>query len=113
MRKIYGESVLGRLVDGQTRCAHYNSPFDIVAIKFKCCGQWYPCFECHKEAADHDAKVWLIEELGEKAILCGACGHQLSIDEYLECQNACPKCETGFNPGCANHYDLYFERRLL
>src|SRR5437763_12629509 len=33
--------VLGVNVDRETRCAHYHSPRDIVAIRMKCCNAWY------------------------------------------------------------------------
>jgi uncharacterized CHY-type Zn-finger protein len=42
-------------------------------------------------------------------VLCGACGYELTISEYLKCGFRCPLCESDFNPGCAKHYDLYFE----
>ncbi len=29
--------VKGKLVDDQTRCVHYRSTLDVIAIKFKCC----------------------------------------------------------------------------
>ncbi len=106
---VFGEIVKGTGVDTQTRCAHYHKLFDIIAIKFKCCGEWFPCFECHAENADHPAKVWSKNEFDTKAILCGNCGHQLTIDEYVTCDSICPKCAAAFNPGCALHYDLYFE----
>jgi uncharacterized CHY-type Zn-finger protein len=41
--------------------------------------------------------------------LCGGCGHQLSVKEYLQCDSVCTKCRRAFNPGCARHYHLYFE----
>jgi uncharacterized CHY-type Zn-finger protein len=110
MRVIHTERIFGLLLDEQTRCVHYNTPLDIIAIKFKCCGQWYSCFECHSEAADHKAKVWPQDEYYEKAILCGMCGYQLTVDEYLNCGNSCPNCDAAFNPGCAKHYHLYFEQ---
>ncbi|MEO6587841.1 MAG: CHY zinc finger protein [Pyrinomonadaceae bacterium] len=106
---IFGEMVEGNNVDSQTRCAHYHKEIDIIAIKFKCCGEWFPCFECHSENTDHEPQVWSKNELDEKAILCGNCGYQLAIEEYLNCDSICPKCESSFNPGCANHYHLYFE----
>jgi uncharacterized CHY-type Zn-finger protein len=53
--------------------------------------------------------VWPTDKFTENAILCGACGHQLSIDEYLACANTCTRCLAAFNPGCAKHYHLYFE----
>jgi len=101
--------VSGVDVDSETRCGHWNTELDIIAIKFKCCGRWYPCFECHAELAGHEPAVWPNEEFDEKAILCGACGHQLTINEYMNCRSICPACNAPFNPGCANHYHLYFE----
>lgn len=106
---IHGSEVKGADVDEQTRCAHYHKELDIIAIKFKCCGEWFPCFECHAENAEHNAEVWSLNERETKAVLCGVCGHQLSISEYMNCDFACPKCRSLFNPGCANHYDLYFK----
>ena len=108
-RSIHSVEVHGVGVDAETRCAHWHSELDIIAIKFKCCGRWYPCFDCHAEVADHEPRVWPRDEFGEKAILCGACGHQLSIDEYLAADNSCTACSAAFNPACANHYDLYFQ----
>ena len=46
-------TVLGPVVDDMTRCVHYNTPVDIVAI-FACCGEYYPCHLCHQETAGHD-----------------------------------------------------------
>ena len=107
--KIHGVEVNGANVDARTRCAHYHKEIDIIAIKFKCCGEWFPCFECHAENAEHQARVWSADEYAEKAVLCGNCGHQLTIDEYMKCDSICPECRNSFNPGCANHYHLYFE----
>ncbi len=106
---IHGVKVRGPLVDGETRCEHWHGPLDIIAIKFKCCGDWYPCFDCHQATADHSHAVWPIEERDEKAVLCGVCGQQLTIDEYLNSSSRCPVCASAFNPGCALHYHLYFE----
>lgn len=109
MIHIHGEDIYGIDVDPQTRCEHWNGETDIIAIKFKCCGRWYPCIDCHETVAGHEHQVWQNSEFTAKAILCGVCGHQLSITEYMECGSSCPQCETGFNPGCAKHYHLYFE----
>lgn len=106
---IHDTEVSGTNVDSQTRCAHYNSDFDIIAIKFKCCRQWFPCFKCHAETTNHTPTVWTVNEYDIPAVLCGGCGHQLSIAEYVGCDSVCPKCRHGFNPGCARHYHLYFE----
>ncbi len=106
---IYGVKVIGSEVDSQTRCAHYHSEIDVIAIKFKCCEQWFPCFECHAEYAAHPPSVWAKNEFDTPAVLCGCCGHQLTVKEYLECESACPQCGSKFNTGCARHYYLYFE----
>ncbi|WP_295012113.1 CHY zinc finger protein [uncultured Microbacterium sp.] len=97
----------GRPVDAQTRCVHYRTALDIVAIRFACCGEYYPCHACHEETADHPARTWPADRRDATAILCGACGAELSIAAYLAV-TACPRCGTGFNPRCALHADLYF-----
>ncbi|MGY5851754.1 CHY zinc finger protein [Salegentibacter sp. F14] len=107
--QIQGTTVYGQSIDKQTRCVHWNSALDVIAIKFKCCEKYYPCFSCHEEDAEHEHQVWPKTAFSEKAILCGVCGHELSIDQYLESGNTCPNCSAGFNPGCSNHYHLYFE----
>lgn len=101
--------VLGVDVDAQTRCAHYASPFDIVAIRMRCCGDYYACKDCHDALAGHAIRLWPRAEWSEKAILCGACGETLSIEAYVSGDNRCPACGAPFNPGCRNHHHLYFE----
>lgn len=110
-RTIHGEQVSGVEVDEATRCAHWHSELDIIAIKFGCCGRWFPCHDCHNEIAEHEPTVWPTAEFSEKAILCGGCGYQLTITEYFACDSNCPNCRRNFNPGCSNHYHLYFEAR--
>lgn len=101
--------VRGVDLDAQTRCAHWRSPLDIIAIKMKCCGEYHACKDCHDALADHVAQVWPKSEFDENAVLCGACGTELSIRAYLECGNVCPACGAGFNPGCKLHHHFYFE----
>ena len=101
--------VHGTAVTARTQCAHYHSERDIIAIQMHCCRQFYACIECHREAADHAPTVWPKAEWDAAAVLCGNCGRVLAISEYLGCENACPHCRAAFNPGCANHYPLYFE----
>jgi uncharacterized CHY-type Zn-finger protein len=107
-RRVSGHDVVGLSVDAETRCAHWHGPKDIIAIKFFCCGQWYPCFECHQGLANHKPQVWPLKEHDSRAVLCGACGFELSVAEYLSGQSRCPACSADFNPGCAHHYHLYF-----
>jgi len=101
--------VRGKLVDGCTRCTHYHSALDIIAIKFKCCNEFYPCFDCHQEEADHEHEVWMKNEFQQKAILCGICKNEMSIEQYLNSGDHCPSCNASFNPNCRKHYHLYFE----
>jgi uncharacterized CHY-type Zn-finger protein len=103
--------VRGIGLDPQTRCTHYNSPLDIIAIKLKCCGLYYACKDCHDILADHLIEVWPQGEWDQPAVLCGACNTELSIREYLDCGNVCPRCGAGFNPGCRNHYHFYFQQK--
>lgn len=111
--EVGGVNVFGKSVDKQTRCVHWHSQLDIIAIKFKCCDKYYPCFSCHEEEADHQHEVWPQSEFDEKAILCGACGKELSIKDYMASDNTCPHCAASFNPGCSNHYHLYFETKEI
>ena len=106
---IHDVEVIGAKVDGETRCAHYHGAGDVIAIKFKCCGNWFPCYQCHADLAGHMAMVWPANEYDTDAVLCGSCGLQLSIREYLACNSVCRRCRHQFNPGCATHYYLYFE----
>ncbi|MEO7659599.1 MAG: CHY zinc finger protein, partial [Pyrinomonadaceae bacterium] len=69
MREIFGEKVYGVDIDPQTRCSHYKSALDIIAIKFKCCGKWYPCIECHRAIAGHEPEVLPAAEFAKRAIL--------------------------------------------
>ena len=101
--------VRGVDLDGQTRCAHYHGPADIIAIKMKCCGEFYACKDCHDALAGHAIEPWPRKEWAQKVILCGHCGADLSIAEYMQCESRCPACGAGFNPGCRNHYHFYFE----
>ena len=103
--------VRGVDVDAQTRCGHYHGKTDIIAIKMKCCGEYYACKDCHIELAGHAMDVWPVAEWERAAILCGRCGAELTIREYMECESRCPECGAEFNPGCRKHYQFYFEAR--
>lgn len=102
-------SVRGVDLDRETRCAHHRTALDIVAIKMKCCGVYYACKDCHEALARHPIEVWPRNEWNQPAVLCGACGTEMSVQRYLDCASACPACKTRFNPGCRNHYHFYFE----
>ncbi|EIP7116819.1 hypothetical protein LRX73_001431 [Staphylococcus pseudintermedius] len=103
MPKVYGATV-----DQETRCTHYNTPFDVIAIKFKCCHKYYPCFKCHNESEKHRPKRWHSDEFDERAILCNVCGYEMPIETYMMTES-CPECEAHFNNRCKFHYHHYFE----
>lgn len=100
--------VHGAVIDGQSRCVHYRSDLDVVALRFRCCGDWYPCVYCHDAAVAHPRRVWEAEAADRQAALCGYCGTTLTIAQYRR-STACPACGAGFNPGCARHHVMYFE----
>lgn len=100
--------VYGSILDDETRCMHYSGPTDVIAIKFRCCGRYYPCHLCHEESAGHPATQWPVTEHEARAVLCGVCGDELTIARYLEV-SGCPGCGAQFNPGCALHKHFYFE----
>lgn len=105
---IHNKEVKGAL-DRETRCNHYHEPNDRIAIKFYCCHEYFSCVACHHEFGCGKPKVWPYNKFDEKAVLCGSCGIELTIKEYLESESTCPKCLKSFNPGCTVHYHYYFE----
>ncbi len=101
--------VLGLKVDPQTRCQHWQSPLDVIAIKMHCCGAYYACKDCHEALADHPITVWPRDQWETKAVLCGVCKTELTIADYLASGYECPACRAPFNPGCRKHYEFYFK----
>ncbi len=142
--------VRGVSLDKHTRCAHYHTELDIVALRFFCCGEFYACYSCHEALAGHKAQTWpasLCQQQNPppaaaaaaplstplpKVVVCGACGHLMTVSEYQHagrkqpahgdattvesssdeadsCDPVCPACGSSFNPRCKNHYHLYFE----
>ena len=55
---VHGHTVRGVDVGPETRCHHYDSDLDVIAIRFPCCGTFYPCYECHLAAANHEPERW-------------------------------------------------------
>jgi uncharacterized CHY-type Zn-finger protein len=102
-------TVHGQLLDDQTRCAHWNGPTDVIAIRFPCCDRYYACFDCHTELESHVAIRWTVDERDQRAVLCGVCREEMTIAGYFDSGFRCPSCGASLNPGCASHYHLYFE----
>jgi uncharacterized CHY-type Zn-finger protein len=99
----------GVAVDPETRCAHFGSDRDVIALRFGCCETYYPCFACHAAVTDHGAEVWPRSRFEEPAVLCGVCRETITATAYLDGADSCPHCDAQFNPGCRNHRDRYFE----
>lgn len=95
-------------MDDETRCIHYHTKKDVIAIKFKCCLRYYPCHLCHEEDADHQAPTWPKTHWAESAVLCGVCKSEMSIHAY-QATTSCPNCSAPFNERCAAHAPLYFQ----
>ncbi|MFC4448874.1 CHY zinc finger protein [Halorussus aquaticus] len=106
-REIHGHRVRGVEVGPETRCAHYDTDRDVVALRFACCEAYYPCFRCHDASADHEAERLSVESEAA-AVLCGVCGAELTPREFVDGEHRCPDCGAEFNPGCADHYERYF-----
>ncbi|WP_062051423.1 CHY zinc finger protein [Bacillus sp. JCM 19034] len=102
-------NVYGLKIDKETRCIHYHSEKDVIAIKHRCCLMYYACIECHNELAGHKSTLWKKEEFHEKAVFCGACQTELTILAYLQAGFHCPNCNHPFNERCELHYRYYFE----
>jgi uncharacterized CHY-type Zn-finger protein len=106
--EINGIPVYGLELDQNSRCKHYHGENDVIAIRLKCCDRYYACCKCHEELESHKIIPWPTECFGEKAVLCGRCGHDLTIAEYLNSNYRCPYCSTAFNLRCSLHYPIYF-----
>ncbi|UUL75683.1 CHY zinc finger protein [Pseudarthrobacter sp. Fe7] len=100
--------IFGRTVDDQTRCVHYHTEEDVIAIKFRCCLRYYPCHLCHEEESDHKLQTWPGSRWAEPAVLCGVCECEMSILAYLA-TTLCPSCGVRFNERCAAHTHFYFQ----
>ena len=101
--------VFGLELDHQTRCQHWHSELDIIAIKFACCNKFYACYDCHQALEHHEVERWPKSKFAsEKVILCGNCKHQMTIQEYQSSNSKCPNCQAAFNPRCSLHWPLYF-----
>jgi len=101
-------TVHGFSVTPLTQCSHWHSPLDIIAIKHFCCQKFYACISCHDACESHKSGVWPFEQRDDGAVLCGQCKHVLTVTEYMECGSKCTQCGSAFNPGCKNHWEMYF-----
>ena len=102
-------------VYADSKCAHYHSELDIVALRHPCCGKFYACVACHDALESHRAAPWPRSRWGEPAVCCGACGTVITVLAYMDryAQNeaavTCPACSSGWNPKCKRHWTRYFD----
>ncbi|SCW00834.1 LAFE_0C13036g1_1 [Lachancea fermentati] len=107
--------IRGDLVDEESRCVHWHSPLDVIAIKFKCCKTYYACYTCHQSLESHKVEKYsLKEDNNEHLVICGVCKTTMTFDTYRsnsgdERSLSCYACHAEFNPGCKLHYSEYFD----
>ena len=80
--EIRGINIYGKPVDQQTRCQHWHSDLDIIAIKIHCCAKNYPCFSCHEETADHSPSVSHTDVNNNTIFPCGFVSKLMSTAYY-------------------------------
>lgn len=103
------KKINGLLVDNESRCQHYHTVLDIVALKCFQCQKYYACYQCHDSLEDHKFRAYPCQLKEDKVLICGVCRQEMTIEEYQEAV-ACPNCHSSFNPACSKHYDIYFAK---
>ena len=88
------------MLSEKTRCEHWHSALDILALKAACCNRFYACHSCHSACEEHDWLPWPADtSLDMMGLLCGACSKTFSLKQYLSGSSKCPHCDSPFNPG--------------
>ncbi|MGT2908167.1 CHY zinc finger protein [Streptococcus dentiloxodontae] len=100
-------AIYGLLVDRQSRCQHYQTDLDIVALKCFGCQRYYACYLCHDTLENHSYQAYPSSYSRDKAVVCGVCYYEMTIEHYQK-SKACPNCQSRFNPNCAKHRNIYF-----
>ena len=67
-------------LDAQTRCAHYATARDVVALRFACCPAYWSCHRCHAELTDHPAVPVPADALDVVAAVRFAGQHGLRVE---------------------------------
>src|SRR5699024_7970441 len=100
--------LIGKLMDIETRCKSYVSVKDFMEIKFYRCNTFYTFFTGDREQVNHALGNCPKEKFNTKAILCGVCRTEMTIETYMN-HNACPECGSVYNENCQLHYPIYFD----
>lgn len=82
----------------KTLYLYWHSSLDVIAIDLRCCYKYSPSSSCHELKAKEEHEVYPKTAFSRKAILCGVCCHEISINDYLTSSNTFPNCKASFNP---------------
>lgn len=93
-------------LDSSSRCYHYHTKLDIVALKCAVCQKYYACYKCHDALEEHCFAATKSDEMF--LVLCGSCRQMLTLKEYKT--GFCPYCRMLFNPNCQRHDSIYFSK---
>lgn len=104
----FPKDVYGDVLDAETRCLHYHSELDVIALRCFACRRYYPCYHCHDKYEDH-AYLAYPSQLDHPIVLCGVCHQEMTVGDYRAGEGHCPNCQVSFNPGCYRHEDIYFK----
>ncbi|WP_438835700.1 CHY zinc finger protein [Streptococcus pluranimalium] len=58
----------GIVIDDNSRCQHYHSSQNIVALKYADCHSYYACYKCHGAMESHSFKATSADEV--KPVIC-------------------------------------------
>lgn len=84
---------IGEPLPGLGTCAHYRKSHRW--FRFPCCGQAYPCDECHRGANPGHPDEWATRQI------CGYCSREFSTSQK--------HCECGETPGEATRRTAHWE----
>ena len=104
--------VRGVDLDGETRCAHWHSPLDVIAIRMKCCGIYHACKDCHDALAGHAIKVWPRAEWDTPAVMCGICRRGDERAGLPRMRERLSVLRRQVQSGVQRAYRFYFECRV-
>ncbi|MFD0845206.1 CHY zinc finger protein [Streptococcus saliviloxodontae] len=100
--------IYGLDLDRESRCRHYHSQLDIVALKCFLCQRYYACYKCHNACQNHSFAPYPLSRREDLVVICGVCHKEMTIADYKEV-SACVACQSPFNPRCHLHEAIYFK----
>ena len=85
-------------MDFLNRCEHCTSHLNLLALCYRCCGQYYACVRCHDVLAGHEIVIRDKADYETQAVLYGVCRAEFGLEDDLAGDDRCPSCKTQFNP---------------